>query len=371
MSGARASPIASVVDDGDLVLTRSARSAITLVLRRAAFGVGDAVLIPNYYCPTMAAPVEYCGGSPVFYPIDSDGLPDLAWLEARTPANCKAVLAAHFFGLPRSLAAVRRFCDSRGLLLIEDCAHAFFGEACGLPVGTWGHYSIASLPKFFPILEGGVLVSRESSLADIRLPAVGVRSELKAAWNLLELAGEYGRLKGFNTSVNLLSKALLAGRGDDRQRVVPTPAHVDESEVRSEALADPLLLPARLRRAEEWLFRRSGWERIVRLRRRNYRLLGELIGRRPGLSPLFPELPEGAVPYVFPVWLNEPDEAYAALRAEALPVLRWNRYWPGAIESRSDTGRRWGHHVVQVLCHQDLTPDDLRTTATALGRHAG
>lgn len=368
VSGARTSPIPSVVDEGDFVLTRSARSALALALRHAEIGAGAAVLIPNYYCPTMVAPVERNGALPVFYPLMADALPDLAWLDANTSANCKALLAVHFFGLPKSLSAVREFCDARGMLLIEDCAHAFFGEAGGSPVGTWGHYSIASLPKFFPILEGGVLVSRELSLADISLPHSSARAELKAVWNLLEVAGEYGRLRGLNAPLNFLSKALRFARRTNGHRLASSPQPVDASDVRGAALADPLLVPARLRRTEEWLFRRVGWERIVLLRRRNYRNLAELIGGH-GLSPLFPELPEGAVPYVFPVWLDEPDEVYAALLARALPVLRWDRYWPGAIESRSDIGRKWGHHVIQVLCHQDLTLDDLSAVATSLRQH--
>ena len=74
--GSSTAPIPSVLDAGDFVLTRSARSALALALRCEGLGAGDKVLIPNYYCPTMPAPDEQAGAAPVFYPIGADALPE-------------------------------------------------------------------------------------------------------------------------------------------------------------------------------------------------------------------------------------------------------------------------------------------------------
>jgi perosamine synthetase len=361
-----------MLDAKEFVLTRSARSALALALRQARIGAGARVLLPNYYCPTMPAPVEASGASVLFYPITGAGLPDLDWIRAHLSSDCKALLAVHFFGLPVPLAAVRAFCDEAGLLLIEDCAHAFFGKWSEVPVGNFGHFAIASLPKFFPVIEGGVLAGPAGTLSELRLPALGAAAELKAAWNILELATRHAALPGLNAPVALASKVLSALRGRSKATLADQEGGSEPVEaVRAAALADPLLAPMRLRRVERHLFERLDRGRIVALRRRNYERLAQLLPAGPGLIPLFPQLPPGAVPYVFAVRLESPDEVYAQLRAQRLPVLRWDRYWPGAIDAVRDVGRDWGHHVLQILCHQNLTLADLDILAHSLTAAVG
>jgi dTDP-4-amino-4,6-dideoxygalactose transaminase len=359
MFGGPSTASPSVLETGDFLLTRSARSALALALETEGIGSRDRVLLPNYYCPTMPAPIESVGASPLFYPIRGDGSPDVDWLRAHFASDWKAVVGVHFFGLPTTLKCLRELCEERGLILVEDCAHAFFGRGDDLPVGSSGHYVIASLPKFFPVLEGGVLASRTRDLRRRKLPHGGLGAEGKAVWNLMEIAAAHRRLGGLNTIVGAISAA--------RQRKAPQDegAAYQEAEaddqVRRDALADPLLRPMSLRRVERLVVERVGRERIVSQRRRNYSKLAELFRDLRGLSPVFPQLPQGAVPYAFPIRCSEPAIVFKYLRERRLPVLRWNRYWPGAIDASSDVGRDWAHHVIQILCHQDLTEVDMQT----------
>jgi hypothetical protein len=319
----------------------------------------------------MVAPIELYGAVPLFYPIGRDALPDLEWLHAHTTADCSALLAVHFFGLPVSLDAVREFCNAKRILLIEDCAHAFFGEVAGRSVGSWGDFVIASLPKFFAMLEGGVLVGPEPELAELRLARAGTVSEFKAVWNLLESAALHNRLPGLNALLRLASKAVSAvPRGNINARDGGAQPRDSAAQVRLDALADDLVRPMYLRHAEKWLFGRLESQRITAQRRENYRCLSGLIPNEHGVTPLFPDLPQGAVPYVFPLWLQEPDAVYSRLRERAFPVLRWDRYWPGAIDASHDVGRNWGHHLVQILCHQDLTSEDMRLIASGVLQEA-
>jgi perosamine synthetase len=355
-----AAGIPHMLDGQGFVLTRSARSAIGLALSSSGIGAGRRVLVPNYYCPTMLAPIERCGAAPVFYPITSRGLPDLQWLNSHTLSDCGALLAVHFFGLPVDFSAVRQFCDRLGILMIEDCAHSFFGVSNGVPVGGLGDYSVASLPKFFPVLEGGVLASRSRDLSCIHLSPSSWASELKAVWNLLEASALHSRLPGINTPLLLLSRLLALRRVREGAEIrTDSPLQVSNEAVRTQALDDPLLVPAGLRRTERFILDRTTPERIIGNRRRNYQLLVDGLRNCLGVEILFPELPEGAAPYVLAVRVQMPDPIYAYLKAMRLPVLRWDRYWPGAIDTVADVGRDWGHHVVQVLCHQDLTTSDI------------
>src|SRR6185437_3232173 len=77
---ASAQSFGCVADVPSTLLTRSGRSAIGLALRLTGLGPGARILVPNYYCPTMIAPAEALGVTPVFYPITVTGEPDLQWL---------------------------------------------------------------------------------------------------------------------------------------------------------------------------------------------------------------------------------------------------------------------------------------------------
>ncbi|MGH8262337.1 MAG: DegT/DnrJ/EryC1/StrS family aminotransferase, partial [Steroidobacteraceae bacterium] len=214
--------IPSVADGGRFLLTRSGRSAIAMALRAAGLVAGDRVLVPDYYCPTMIAPVEAVGAKPVFYPLTARGAPDLEWLDHSEQGRGGALLAAHFFGLPITMQPLRRFCDQRGLVLIEDCAHAYFGSHEGVAVGATGDYAIASLPKFHAVPEGGLLVYREGSeLAGF--PAGKARaSAIAAAWHILEHSAEHHRLPVLGGPVRWLSRqrsrAQLRTEGTDGVR---------------------------------------------------------------------------------------------------------------------------------------------------------
>ncbi|HEX5126590.1 MAG TPA: DegT/DnrJ/EryC1/StrS family aminotransferase, partial [Rhodocyclaceae bacterium] len=135
LNGPRIASLPSVLDAPHTQLTTSGRAAIALALRVLDVRSGDRVLVPTYHCPTMIAPVVGCGGQPLFYPIDAQGNADIGWLEKADTRGVRALLAAHYFGIPRSFSALRAFCDARGIALIEDCAHALFGRSEGRPIG--------------------------------------------------------------------------------------------------------------------------------------------------------------------------------------------------------------------------------------------
>jgi dTDP-4-amino-4,6-dideoxygalactose transaminase len=51
---------------------------------------------------------------------------------------------------------------SLGIPILEDCAYAVGSRLEGADVGRYGDFAIYSLPKFYPVEKGGLLVSRES-----------------------------------------------------------------------------------------------------------------------------------------------------------------------------------------------------------------
>jgi hypothetical protein len=198
-AGRRRADIPTVFGHRPALYTTSGRAAIALALRAMGIGPGDRVLVPTYHCPTMVAPVVREQAKPLFYPITADGLPDLDYLGAQDLSGVRAMLAVHYFGIPRPMRELRRFCNDRGIALIEDCAHAYFGVVDGLPVGSWGDFAIASLTKFFPVPEGGLLIANRARLAALALAPRSWLAEPKALWDAVEMGARYGRFPGLNT----------------------------------------------------------------------------------------------------------------------------------------------------------------------------
>ncbi|MGQ3096325.1 MAG: DegT/DnrJ/EryC1/StrS family aminotransferase, partial [Roseateles sp.] len=224
--GEHAAGLPAVDDLPHTRLLTSGRAALFAAMKALGAGAGTSVLAPSYHCPTLVAPLRAAGAAVQFYPLGPDGLPAL---DAITPApSTRALVVAQLFGLPRSLAAVRAWCDARGIALVEDCAHSFFGQAGERAVGHWGDLATASVSKFFPVSEGGLLASVRPLPAQALQPA-GARQQLKAWVDLLERSSEQGRLAGLNAPLRALfrlkngpARALAAGG---------TPREMNEAEM--------------------------------------------------------------------------------------------------------------------------------------------
>lgn len=359
----QAASLPSVLDIPNLVWTASGRAAIAFALREMGVGVGDRILVPTYHCPTMVAPIVAAGAQPLFYPISESGAPQLERIAALDLSAVRGMIAAHYFGLPQSMKLVREFCDQRGILFIEDCAHAMFGEADGQAVGTWGDYAIASLTKFFPVLEGGCLVSSRHQLREGPAPTKSLRDELRNVVDVLETAVRFRRLTGLNAALSALFSLKAMFRRHDKDVVdILSEDSVKMPDVVREGLASfeknsPVWSSPN--RGTRWLATHENREKIITLRRRNYQLLAQKLADIPGAHPLFPVLVEGSAPYVFPLAVDNPDRYYQRLRASGVPVFRWDWLWPDTPREDGDAGALWSHQVFQIGCHQDLGLDDI------------
>jgi perosamine synthetase len=347
----------SVLDAGAVRLVTSGRIAIALALREMGIGPGDSVLVPAYHSMSMVAPVIACGARPVFYKVGPDATIDLLDVDARRDASVKAIMVTSYFGFPQPLAAVRAFCDRHGLLLLEDCAHCFFGKHGGRPVGSWGDYAIASSMKFFPIYEGGALVSARHALTSPQPQSAGLGFEAKSGLNALENSFAYGRLPLIKALLWLPMqlKALvwrLVKRGG---APALTPSSSDSSYE-----FDPHWLDKRSSFFSRLVLRRASHARIVALRRTHYAQLATALSGLPGCRPLHPRLPEGACPWVFPLLVEQPEPLFQRLHAAGVPMTRFaEQLWPGVDAGVCANSAHLSRHVLAFPCHQELRADEL------------
>jgi hypothetical protein len=118
--------------------------------------------------------------------------------------------------------------------------------------------------------------------------------------------------------------------------------------------------------ASRWIAQHTPRARIVDRRRANYQFFAQALSGVQGMHPLLPQLPDQCAPYVFPLWVAQPDPGYAELRRLEFPVSRWDRLWPTVAHLDGDLGIKWSHHVLQLACHQDLTACELHRMVATL-----
>jgi dTDP-4-amino-4,6-dideoxygalactose transaminase len=358
-SGERAAPTRGVLSAHHRCYTTSGRAAIALALRVLEIRPGDKVLVPTYHCPTMIAPVVQSGAQPMFYPITESGGVDLEWLQRAALAGARAMLATHYFGIPQPMLRLRAFCDAHRIALIEDCAHAFFGVSDGVAVGSWGDLAIASLPKFFPVPEGGLILSATHPLKELDLAPCNWRDEVKAALDAIEVGVVHDRFPGLNT----LLGGVFSLKNWLRRRYRPSDAPANRGSESTNPAVDVRLNSFRPVVAARCITSTVRQSRIVGHRRRNYAALANRLLRIDGARALFPDLPDGATPYVFPLYVNNPTASYQRLRSAGIPIFRWNEVWAGTPVLDGDHGLDWADRVFQLGCHQDLSLHDIEAMA--------
>lgn len=348
-------------------LTTSGRAAIHLALRALGAPPGAAVGLPTYHCPTMVAPVCMAGMVPRFYAIGSDGLPDLARLDSQGAAP-HALLVPHWFGHAQDLQAVRRWCDERGVALIEDCAHCYFGAAGARPVGQWGDWAIASISKFFAVPEAGLLVSGHGDRRAVALAPRRLADQIKAVVDVVDTAGQAGRMASGAAVLRALRQMRRrAGSAEAGGAEVTASATISsrwQDWDMGRALSRPLMVA-------QWIWRHSSRAHIAERRAANHALLLQGLRNLPG-ARLLEIGGQAAAPYALPLWVDDPEQIYPALRRAGVPAYRWDRVWPGTPRLDGDVGLSWSRHVLQLLCHQDLAPADVERIVSlvrqALGR---
>lgn len=325
------------------------RYALAEAMRRAGAGPGKAVLLPAFHCRVMVEPALYLGAQPCFYPVMADLRPDFLALPSflsKKDTPVVAMVMTHYFGFPNDVDEAERFCAAHGIALIEDCAHALYGRAGERLLGTVGSYATASLWKFLPVRDGALLLDNTGAQPSSRT-AQPLLAELKALAALLQ--GWSRRVwRRHNLAVidasTLREQAKLVAARPQSRAAVPG---LKEFSPRLAALA--------ALRSSRWLMAHAAHGRVSQLRRANYLKWLEGMRSVPGVKPLFPDLPEGVVPYAFPLLIDASGMGFHLLKMAGIPLLRWEDM---AITDCA-ISRDYRIRVLQLPCHQGLCADEL------------
>jgi perosamine synthetase len=244
------------------VATSSGTSALEIIFRALGLG-GREVVVPANTFFASAAAVIHAGGRPRLADVSPATLClSAASVEAALTPATAAVVLVHIGGLiTPDIDAIRRLCDDRGVVLVEDAAHAHGSTWQDRPAGTFGH---AAAFSFYPTKviasgEGGMIATSDDRLAaDARIFRDqgkagflgGSHVQLGYAWRMSELHAAVGRVHLDRLEEFIGVRRRVAGRYDAALSAAPGLAvTVEPQGVRSNYYKYPVLLDAGLERA--------------------------------------------------------------------------------------------------------------------------
>lgn len=126
---------------------------------------GKDVIIPDNTFWADAQAVRMAGGNVIFADCNREDLClSLEDLKNKVTPNTKAVIVVHIGGhIAFQVEEIAKFCEDKGIYLVEDCAHVHGAWWNGK---TGGHYGFAGAYSFYatktmPLGDGGMVVSQD------------------------------------------------------------------------------------------------------------------------------------------------------------------------------------------------------------------
>ncbi len=339
----------------------AARYAIAHALKQMDISPGDEILLPAYHCTVMVEPIVKMGYKPVFYKITPDLNTDIIDAGKKITPKTKALIAVNYCGFIQNMAEVRDMCDAKNINLIEDCAHSFFGRKNGVTVGGYGDYVLVSARKFFPVDEGGLLLIRH---AGHNLPKQKPQKfiySLKSLLALIEKSRKYEKLWLLSPLVEVFNYLRNIFKSSRKQDVTNQYNSNDiQSRSEGENSYNHNLMNSRATLVNYLLPKVLNSAKITRKRCENYSLLAGHFKSIPHCRLLMEELPEGIVPFMFPVYIENLKKYFPAFEDAALPMQRFAQFlWPDMAEKTCPVTADYSRNVVLFPCHQELSKEDI------------
>lgn len=281
--------------------------------------------VPRYTCETVLAPFAKAGYQLRFYGVDRDMR---CQFDSAALDEISVLSLCGYFGFCNYDRDFVRACRERGVVIFEDATHSLFSDGGIDPLCD---YAAGSFRKWMGVSCGGFALKRGGDFASEPLPPHQRHLELRQAY--LEPGGSEMFWEG-----EMLLRQIFNSYGGDPQ--------------------------------SEYTMRHADLDRLRRRRRENYAALLSGIPAEPrGFRPVFPILPEGAVPCNFTVYADVRDhfQGYLAERG-----IRSTAFWPvGPLVSLAGCPEEQYiyDHVVSIPCGQWLDGEDMAYIASALAAY--
>ena len=152
----------------EVVAVSSCTAALHLSLVAAGIGEGDEVITTTMTFPATVNAIIHARARPVLVDCDPQThLIDIGAVERAITPRTRAIIPVHLHGRICDMDALQELSRRKGLLLIEDAAHALGGAYRERPVGSIGDTTCFSFyaTKNITTAEGGAVATNDAQLA--------------------------------------------------------------------------------------------------------------------------------------------------------------------------------------------------------------
>jgi DegT/DnrJ/EryC1/StrS aminotransferase family len=322
-------------------LYMEARQGLWWGLKGLGIGPGDEILAPAYHHGSEIEVLVRTGAKPRFYDCRETFQPEEGELNSLLGPRVRGLYLIHQLGFAQNAARWRRWCDERGLLLVEDGAQAWLSARDGRQVGTEGDLALFCLYKVFGVTDGGAVACRSFAGPPPDHESTGARG---TAGRLADWAGQRSRL-----AAGLFRKRRHPDQGDERPEVDFALVAVDERAGRTTRALLPRVVdtgaPAR--------------------RRANFARLAERLGELR--SPTFATMPPESSPLAFPIEVDDkPAMVDRLARAGIMEARLWTVPHPAMDADAYPGAAGLRARLVGLPVHQELRPADVDRIADAV-----
>jgi len=320
------------------------------------------VLMPSYHCGVEVEATVQAGVGVRFYRVDGNMNVDLDDMEKKICPNTKAVFVIHYFGFPQPIFEIQELCKSRGLYLMEDCAHALLSSYKDRYLGTIGDFGVLSMQKFLPVPNGGVLLMNNEALRRSFASTPPNRRSVARALLLSALKNLEAERRNTYEALRLclveplrtLLRLLRRGADLGIVNVASVDFNVGMANLGMSGISRKILSRIDVRN-------------MVARRRDNYRHLLELISAHSDVRICFPELYEGVCPYFMPVEVRDNRDVLRRLKERGVSSFIFGEFLHNSLpEAGFDEARGLSRKVIGLPIHQDLERRGLEYMAEAM-----
>lgn len=140
--------------------------ALHLALLAAGVKKEDEVIMANFNGPYALFACSYINAKPVLIDILDDWDISLSDVKKAVSKKTKALIVSHLYGVPTKLIEISKYCKSKGIIVIEDCAEAHGAQEGDKKVGSIGDIGCFSFyaNKIIASGEGGIITTSNKSI---------------------------------------------------------------------------------------------------------------------------------------------------------------------------------------------------------------
>jgi perosamine synthetase len=134
-------------------------SALTSMYFALDLPPGSEIMVPSYTFFATCLAMRFFGCVPIFVDIDPKTATwDVEDAKRKLTPRTRAVVPMHSWGLPCQMDLISDWAKEKGLIVLEDAAHAHGASMQGKKMGAWGMMGIYSFQasKVMPSIEGGM-----------------------------------------------------------------------------------------------------------------------------------------------------------------------------------------------------------------------